>query len=109
MKDRSSKFEFYSLALDEKPDVTDIAQVVNFICDVDEAFDVKGELTALISLKETTKSRDLLEAVQSTSNRFALKFYNLSAITRDGKHEGLVKSIKGEAFKVCNTSMLNFH
>jgi hypothetical protein len=74
----------------------------------------RQELAALYPLKDTTKSRDLLEALTSTLNRFLLQLI-LSGLTTDGapamvgKHEGSVKLIENEASKVGKTSMLNFH
>lgn len=54
LKNWFSKFKFYSLALDESTDVTDMAQIVTFLCGVDEAFNVKEEL-AVKELRETTQ------------------------------------------------------
>ncbi|XP_063989608.1 general transcription factor II-I repeat domain-containing protein 2-like [Diachasmimorpha longicaudata] len=115
LKNRASEFIYYALALDESTDMTDTAQVAIFIRGVDPSYNKMEELAALFPLKDTTKSRDLLEAVQSTINRFSLQLNNLSGITTDGapamvgKHEGLVKLIEKEACNVGNMSMLNFH
>ncbi|XP_050500987.1 uncharacterized protein LOC126880951 [Diabrotica virgifera virgifera] len=64
--------------------MTDTAQVVIFIRGVDTNFDKTKELAALFPLKDTTKSRDLLEAGQSTLNRFSLQLNNLSGLATDG-------------------------
>ncbi|VEN48298.1 unnamed protein product [Callosobruchus maculatus] len=115
LKNRASEFIFYALALDESTDMTDTAQIAIFIRGVDAHFNKTEELAALYPLKDTTKSRDLLEVVTSTLNRFSLQLENLSGLTTDGapaivgKHEGLVKLIENEASKVGNTSLLNFH
>ncbi|XP_023228312.1 general transcription factor II-I repeat domain-containing protein 2-like [Centruroides sculpturatus] len=115
LKSGASEFIFYALALDESTDIADIAQLAIFIRGVDIHFKKTEELAALYPLKDTTKSRDLLETVTSTLNRFSLQVNNLSGLTTDGapamvgKHEGLVKLIENEASKVGNTSMLNFH
>uniref|UniRef100_A0A6P7HAL3 General transcription factor II-I repeat domain-containing protein 2A-like n=1 Tax=Diabrotica virgifera virgifera TaxID=50390 RepID=A0A6P7HAL3_DIAVI len=115
LKNRASEFIYYSLALDESTDMTDTAQVAIFIRGVDANFNKTEELAALFPLKDTTKSRDLLEAVQTTLNRFSLQLNNLSGLTTDGApamvgtHKGLVKLIENETCKVGNTLMLNFH
>lgn len=84
LKNLSSKFKFYPLALDKCRDVTNTDQIAIFILCVDEASNVTVELTPIYPFKETTKSRDLFEAVELTLNWFALKFWNLSDITTDG-------------------------
>ncbi|XP_017794537.1 PREDICTED: general transcription factor II-I repeat domain-containing protein 2B-like [Habropoda laboriosa] len=115
LKSRASEFIFYALALNESTEMADTAQLAIFIRGVDIHFKKTEELAALYPLKDTTKSRDLLEAVTSALNRFSLQLNNLSGLTTDGapamvgKHEGLVKLNENEASKVSNTSMLNFH
>lgn len=79
---------------------TNKSQVASFVCVIDAAFNVTAELATLYLLKGTTKSQDLLEVVQSTLNRFALKVFNLSGMTTDGapamieQNEGCEKLIK---------------
>lgn len=108
MKNQTSKFIFYALALDESTDLTDTTQVAIFTRSVDDHFNKIEELAALYPLNDTTSSRDLLGAVTLTLNRFSLQLNNLSGVTTDGapamvrKHGGLIKLIENEACKVGN-------
>lgn len=71
LKNQSSKFKFYSLALDESTDATNKDQIPIFIYGVDIVFNVTEELRVLYPLTETTKSQDSLEAAVPTLNQFA--------------------------------------
>lgn len=72
-------------------------------------------MVALASLKDTTKSADLFDALKMTMKRFSLSMKNLSAIITDGapamigKNEGLVKMIKNEAIVAGNTVLMAYH
>jgi len=48
-------------------------------------------MSSLVPLKDTTKSRDLYEAVKSTLNRLSLSIWNLSGITTDVHQRWWVK------------------
>lgn len=50
--------------------VVNPVEVAIFIRNVDGEFNTTDELAPVLPLKRTTKSRHLLEAVQSTLNRF---------------------------------------
>ena len=115
LKYRATNFQFYSLALDESGDASDTAQLAIFLRGVDKDFIITEELAALVPLKGTTKTIDLMEGVTETLNRFGLKYTNLSGVTTDGapafagKREGLVKLLQAEASKVGNISVMQYH
>ena len=100
LKVRASKFIFFSIAADESNDMTDTAQLSIFIRGIDDDFKITEEMLTLFPMKGTTKGCDIFSAVQSTFNRYNLKFANLSGVVTDGapvmvgKNEGLVALIK---------------
>ena len=85
------------MAIDESTDATDTAQLAIFIRGIDDKYDIIEEMAALVPLKDTTKARDLYEAVKNTLQRFSLSFANISGIATDGapamigKSDGLAK------------------
>ncbi|XP_075217880.1 general transcription factor II-I repeat domain-containing protein 2-like [Lycorma delicatula] len=70
LKSRAFELIFYAQALDEITDMADTAQLAIFIRGVDVNFKKTEELAALCPLKDTTKSRDLLEAVIEIESLF---------------------------------------
>jgi len=70
--------------IDESIDSTDTAQLAIFIRGIGAQYNITEEMASLVSLKDTTKSRDLYVAVKNTLNRFSLSIWNLSGITTDG-------------------------
>ena len=59
-------------------DATDTAQLAIFIRDIDDKYNVTEEMASLVPLKDTTKSRDLQEAVKNMLMRFSLSTVNIS-------------------------------
>jgi hypothetical protein len=102
LKERISKFIFYSLAVDESTDVSDTVQLAIFIRGIDSNFNITEELAALFSMKGTTKSCDIVNALNLTLNRFDIKLNKLFRVITNGapsmvgKNEGLVALIKKE-------------
>jgi hypothetical protein len=84
LKERISKFIFYSLALDESTDLSDTVQLAIFIRGIDSNFNNTEELAAFFPMKGTTKSCDNFIALNSTLNRFDIKLNNLSGVITDG-------------------------
>ncbi|XP_023227897.1 general transcription factor II-I repeat domain-containing protein 2A-like [Centruroides sculpturatus] len=115
LKSKACGFIFYSLAMDESTDATDTAQLAVFIRGINDEYSVTEEMLSLVSLKDTTKSRDLYEAVKRTLMRFSLSLSNISGIITDGapamigKKEGLVKLIENDAIAVENSRLMKYH
>lgn len=59
MESKATNFKFYTLLIDESTGATDIAQVANFIRDIDDKYNFAEEMASLGPLKGTNKSRDL--------------------------------------------------
>lgn len=74
---------FYSLALDETTDNTDVAQLLIFIRLVDNEFNVEEELLSLLSLHNTAKGVDIYRAMEISVQPIG-GFSKLSAICTDG-------------------------
>jgi hypothetical protein len=63
LKAASSRFEHFSIAIDETVDITGIAQLVVFIRAWDSVFNIYEELIELIPMHDTTTSQDIFEKV----------------------------------------------
>ncbi|XP_063814316.1 general transcription factor II-I repeat domain-containing protein 2-like [Pseudophryne corroboree] len=115
VKSRAAHFKFYAMAIDESTDATDTAQLAIFIRGIDDKYNIIEEMAALVPLKDTTKARDLYEAVKNTLQRFSLSFANISGIATDGapamigNRDGLVKLIEDDAIASQNFSMMKYH
>lgn len=84
LKETSTKFEYFSLALDESNDVCSTAQLLIFIRGIDKEFNVTEELAALKSLHGNTKGEDLFLQLIDVFNMYNLKWENLRCVTTDG-------------------------
>ncbi|KAM3867728.1 general transcription factor II-I repeat domain-containing protein 2-like [Diretmus argenteus] len=73
---------YYSLALDESTDITDVSQLLIYVRTINSAFDSHEELMKLIPLHGTTKGADVFNAVRDVTEFGG--FQNLSAIATDG-------------------------
>jgi len=115
LEEKVRSFKYYSLAIDESTDVMDTAQVAIFIRGIDNEFNISEEMASLVPLKDTTKARDLFEAVETTLNKFSLNLVNISGIATDGapamvgKKEGLTKLIEDHAVLFGNKGLMRYH
>ncbi|XP_062415327.1 general transcription factor II-I repeat domain-containing protein 2A-like [Pungitius pungitius] len=83
MKQIMQDCKYFSLALDESTDVTDVSQLMFFARTIDNAFDVHEELLKLASLHDTTKGSDIFNAVTSAVGEYG-GFEKLSTVVTDG-------------------------
>ena len=115
MESRAANFKFYALAIDESTDVTNTAQLEIFIRGINDEYNITEEMVSLVPLKDTTKSRDLYEAVKNTLKRCSLSIVNISGIATNGapamigKRDGLVKLIQDDAIASQNLCMMKYH
>lgn len=63
LKDRASKFVYYSVALTESTDMTDTAQLAIIIQGIDDNFMVTEEMDALFPMKGITKGCDIYKCL----------------------------------------------
>lgn len=62
MRNNIKDFKAHSLAFDESTDISDTSQLEFFIIGVNESFQVTQELLNLVSLKDTTKCKDVFSS-----------------------------------------------
>ncbi|XP_071525917.1 general transcription factor II-I repeat domain-containing protein 2A-like [Panulirus ornatus] len=78
--------KFFSLALDDSSDVSNINQLLIFIRTIDEDFSVHEELLKMHPLGSSTKGSDIVTAVVSVVNEFG-GFHKCSCIVTNGSDE----------------------
>ena len=83
LKTHISKCSYFSLALDESINVTDISQVMIFARLVNENIDFRDKLLAIHSLTGETKRSDVYEVLSSVVSEFG-GFKKCSCIVTDG-------------------------
>ena len=84
LNERITRFEAFSISLDESTDTSDTAKLAVFIQGVDVDFNITEELLTLQPLKGTTTGEDIFEAVNIVFRSFGLKWSLLSGICTDG-------------------------
>ena len=96
LKDKLSACALYSLALNEGTDQSDTAQLVIFIKEIDENFNIIEEMLNLCHIKGTTTGKDIYEFVNLSLDKFNIDKKNTYPITTDGapvltgKHNGFI-------------------
>ena len=83
LKSAMKNCSYFSVALDEIVDVTDVSQVMIFARLVDESFEVQEELLTLHPLTGGRKGSDIYEALNSVVSEFG-SFKMCSCIFIDG-------------------------
>uniref|UniRef100_A0A0L8FG52 SPIN-DOC-like zinc-finger domain-containing protein n=1 Tax=Octopus bimaculoides TaxID=37653 RepID=A0A0L8FG52_OCTBM len=84
LKRLSLHFEYFSLAIDKSTDVSNIAQLVVFVCGIDEDLNITEEMLGLRGMKDTTTGEDIFEELKMLMARFNLHFKNLDGLSTDG-------------------------
>lgn len=75
--------KYFSLALDESTDVTDVGQLLIFARNVNSSFEVDEELLKMVSLHDTTKGMDIFNGVHSVVDDYG-GLCKLSSVVTDG-------------------------
>jgi hypothetical protein len=94
LKEKITRLEAFSIALDDSTDASHTAQLAIFIRGVDADFNITEELLALQPLKGTTTGEVIFETVNTVLERFGLKWSSLSGICTDGA-PAMVSARKG--------------
>ena len=84
LRNVTSNFVSYSLALDESTDISGTPQLAIFIRGVDENLVVSEELLDFLPLKEGTTGEDIFSCVEEVIERVNLQWDKLVSVTTDG-------------------------
>jgi hypothetical protein len=96
LKAASSRFEHFSIAIDETVDVTEIAQLAVFIRACDSEFNIYEEL---IPMHDTTTSQEIFEKVEQVRHDYGLDWSKLACLSTDGatnmfgRHNGVAAKL----------------
>jgi hypothetical protein len=107
-------FEYWTLALDGRTDVSDTAQLAIFLTGVYEEFNITEEMVAFVPFKGTTEARVLLQGF-ATSTLLGLNVTNLLRVLIASspavveRREKLVMSMDEDLIKVGNDSVIQYH
>ena len=82
LKELTSKFVYYSLAIDESTDITSTAQLAVFVRGIDQEFNITEEMLGLQAMKDTTTGDDIFNEVKALMTKFQLQ--NLRGFSTDG-------------------------
>lgn len=103
LKQKVSKFQWFSLTIDESTDITDTAQLLIFIRGVNSEFEITEELLSMRSLHDRTTGEDIFKEVEISMKNFNLQWDKLKSVTTDGAQNmcGTGKGLIGNIFNVC--------
>ena len=93
-EDYFEKLRFFSIAIDESKDTTDIAQLAVFVRGIKENFHVLEEFVELIPMKNTSTGADILNALFQCLAAKNLNLFRLVSITTDAA-PSMVRKNKG--------------
>ena len=100
LKAASSRFEHFSIAIDETVDITGIAQLAVFIRASDSEFNTYEELIELIPMHDTTTSQDIFEKLEQVRHDYGLDWSKLACLSTDsaanmvGRHNGVAAMLR---------------
>nr|KAF6360084.1 hypothetical protein mMyoMyo1_011042 [Myotis myotis] len=100
LNSKAEFFKFYSLALDESNDVKDTAQLLIFIHEISDNFEITEEFLAMEPLKRKTRGEDFYDRVSTVIEKMKLPWSKLANVMTDGspnltgKNVGLLKRIQ---------------
>ena len=114
LKENAKFFKYFSLAIDERNDTTDTAQLLIFIRGMDAKFKITEELCSLRSLKSTT-AENIFSEVTTALSSLDLSWKNLKSITTDearnmvGKKKGVAALMKEKVLEANGAQPMQFH
>lgn len=116
MKSESSKFEHFSIAIDETIDMSGIAQLVIFMKACDNKLNIYEELVDLIPMHDTTASQDIFEKIEQIFDEYNFNLSRLVCLSTDGaantigRHNGVVAKLQAKIKNLHpDLSVTHFH
>ena len=82
---KAMQFSYYSIAIDESTDSTDMAHLLVFIRGIDDNFNVSEELAGMQSMQGRTTGKDICSAIiDCVTKKLSSDFKNLVGLCTDG-------------------------
>ena len=82
---KAMQFSYYSSAIDESTDSTDMAQLLVFVRGIDDNFNVSEELAGMQSMQGRTAGKDICSAIiDCVTKKLSNDFKNLVGLCTDG-------------------------
>lgn len=105
-----SKFEAYSIAIDESTDIRDIAQLAVFIRGCDVNLKVTEGLLEIIPMHDTTTGADIFDALMEVLDKYKLPLEKLVCLATDGAPAmtGITKGAVAKLKETCKQHDNNY-
>lgn len=102
--------KYFSIAIDDSADITNIEKMMIFIKTIDDRFQINEGLLECASLYGTTKGTDIFGKLKSSFEKHSLTFAKLSALCTDGA-PSMTSSKVGVVgqFKKIDANIKNIH
>ncbi len=109
LQEKLKNCEFYSLALDETTDISDMSQLCIFIRSINYNNIISEDLLKLCQLKKSTKGVDIFNECYNVIKEYGLDLKKLTGITTDGAPNmtGSINGFKGVLTKKLKENNVN--
>ncbi|PVD36572.1 hypothetical protein C0Q70_03557 [Pomacea canaliculata] len=115
LRDKTARFEMFSIAAYESTDSSDTAQLLVFIRGTNSDFELTEELATMRGMHGNTTGEDLFKEVSAVIEGLALPWEKLVGVTTDGArsmvgcHSGLASRVIRKVVESNGTELLRLH